>query len=250
MRLLLVNPIITVEVTERMAGVARAAASPGTEIVAATARFGTQYVENRVEATFAAHAVLEALAEHGAGADAALVAAFGDPGVAAAKEMLDIPVLGISEAALLVAWTQARRFAIVCMTPRLAVWYRECADEHGLAGRLAAVRPLDRPVRDIRRAKEELAAPLLAECLKAVAEDGAEAVILGGGPLAGLAAELADRVPVPLLDGVACGVRLAEALAGLGLRPPRRGSFARPEAKPAQGLAPALTRPPGQPGPA
>ena len=67
-------------------------------------------------------------------------------------------------------------------------------------------------------------------------------VILGGGPLAGLAHLLADRVPVPLLDGVACAIPMAEMLANMSARVPTQGSFARPRSKPATGLSPALTR--------
>ena len=70
----------------------------------------------------------------------ASVSAFGDPGLGGAKELLDIPVVGISEAAPLSAWHLGRRFSIVCLTPRLRTWYTECVAGHGLAARLAAVR--------------------------------------------------------------------------------------------------------------
>lgn len=240
MRLLLVNPNISEDVTAVMATEARRSASAGTEIVAATARFGVLYIENRVEAAIAAHAVLDAIAAHGPGMDGVIVSAFGDPGLAAARELLDIPVAGIAEAAFLMAWTLGRRYSIVAMTPRLGTWFRESAEEHGLAGRLASVRALADGPTDIARAKEELRERLVAEALKAVESDGAEVVVLGGGPIAGLAREVADRIPVPTIDGVSCAVRLAEALVGLAPRAPSRGSFARPPSKPARGLSPAL----------
>ena len=242
MKLLLVNPNITAAMTESMAAEARRFASPGTDIVAVTAEFGTQYVENRVEAAIAAHAVLDALAKHAAGCDAAIVSAFGDPGLAAAREFSDIPVLGIEESAILTAWMLGRRYSIICLTPRLRTWYIECAQENGLAGRLASVRALDVPIPDITRAKQQLRDRLIEECLRAVEQDAAEVIIFGGGPIAGLARETADAIPVPSLDGISCAVRLAEALVGLHPRPPSRGSFARPPAKPAKGLAPELMR--------
>jgi allantoin racemase len=133
MRLLLVNPNVTQAITDTMTAEARHAASPGTEVTATTARFGTLYVENRAEAAVAAHAVVDALAEHGRGYAAAIVAAFGDPGLAAAKELMDVPVVGVSEAALLIAYLLGRRYSIVCLTPRLRTWYMECAKEHDLA---------------------------------------------------------------------------------------------------------------------
>lgn len=240
MRLLLINPNITEATTAAMAEEARRHASPGTEVVAVSAAFGPQYVENRAEAAIAAHAVLQALAEHGRGCDGAIVSAFGDPGLAAAREFADVPVFGIAESAMLTAWTLARRYSIVCLTQRLRRWYVECAEEHGLAGRLVSVRALDVPIPDITRAKDQFRDRLLAECQAAVREDGAEAIILGGGPIAGLAREVAGEIPVPTLDGVACAVRLAEAVIGLHPRKATVGSFARPAPKPAKGLAPAL----------
>jgi Asp/Glu/hydantoin racemase len=242
MKLLLINPNITEAMTASIVAEARLSASAGTEITAVTASFGTQYVENRAEAAIAGHAVLDALAANMDGHDAAIVAAFGDPGLAAAREFAGIPVFGIEESALLVAWTLGRRISIVCLTPRLGRWYQECAEEHGLAGRLVSVRPLNVPITDIMRAKDQLRELLLAECGRAIDEDEAEVIIFGGAPISGLAREVAALIPVPTLDGVSCAVRLAEAVAGLHPQPPSRGSFARPRPKPAQGLSPALMR--------
>jgi Asp/Glu/hydantoin racemase len=151
-------------------------------------------------------------------------------------------VFGIEESALLTAWTLGRRIAIVCLTPRLGCWYQECAEEQGLAGRLVSVRPLDVPIIDITRAKDQLRERLLEECRRAIEDDSAEVIIFGGAPIAGLAREAAAEIPVPTLDGISCAVRLAGAVAGLRTRPPKRGSFARPRPKPARGLSPELTR--------
>ena len=242
MKLLLINPNITASMTEAMAAEARRYASPGTDIAAVTAAFGTQYVENRAEAAIASHAVLDALAKHADGGDAAIVCAFGDPGLAAAREFADIPVVGIEESAILTAWMLGRRYSIICLTPRLRTWYIECAQEHGLAGRLASVRALDAPITDITQAREQFRAQLVEQCRRAIEQDEAEVIIFGGGPIAGLARETRDTIPVPCLDGVSCAVRMAEALVALNPRAPSRGSFARPRGKPAQGLSPELMR--------
>jgi allantoin racemase len=242
MRLLLINPNITAAITESMAAEARRFASPSTEIIAVTGAFGTQYVENRVEAAIASHAVLDALAKHAASCDAALISAFGDPGLAAAREFVDIPVVGIEESAILAAWMLGRRYSIICLTPRLRTWYIECAQEHGLAGRLASVRALNVPIPDITSAKDQLRDDLLKECMLAIEQDDAEVIIFGGGPIAGLARESADAIPVPCLDGVSCAVRMAETLVALRPQAPSRGSFACPPVKHAKGLTPELMR--------
>lgn len=240
MKLLLVNPNITDRITAFMLEEALRSAAPGTQVQAVSAPFGTQYVENRAEAAIASHAVLEAVATHGGGCDAVIVAAFGDPGVEAARELFDMPVVGISEAAFHMAWLLGRRYSVVCLTPRLRTWYLECARDTGLDGRLASVRALPRLDAGITEARDAARDALLEQCRRAVEDDQAEVVIVGGGPLAGVAREIAHLLPVPVIDGVSCAVRLAEALVGLHPAVPSAGSFARPPAKPARGLGPAL----------
>jgi len=241
MKLLFINPNITDEITDVMAGEACRSASVGTEVITAKANFGTLYIANRIEAAISGHAILEVLAENHGKCDAAIISAFGDPGLYAAKELMDIPVVGVSEAAFLFAYTQGKRYSIVCLTERLRTWYVECAVEHGLDGRMASSRALSILVKDITRAKQDLADELIAECLLAVEKDGAEVIVLGGGPIAGLAHEIAPKIPVPVIDGISCAVKLAESLVALDLKSPERGSFARPAAKPSRGLSSALS---------
>lgn len=240
MKILLINPNVTEAITEVMAAEARRCASPGTEIIPATSRFGTLYIENRAEAAIASHAVLEIAAQRAPQCDAIIVSAFGDPGLAAVRELVDVPVVGICESALLTARMLGRRYSIVCLTRRLRAWYMECVTDYGLDDRLASVRALERPPSDITRAKDEVREHLVQLCTEAIEMDDAEVIIFGGGPIAGLAAEVQDRIPVPTLDGVSCAVRMAETLVGLAARVPAVGSFARPAPKPTKGLSPSL----------
>ena len=80
----------------------------------------------------------------------------------------------------------------------------------------------------------------LADCT--IREDGAEVVILAGAPLAGLASKVRDRIPVPVVEGVAASVKIAEGLVALRPRKAIVGSFSQPAPKPATGLPDALTR--------
>ncbi len=113
---------------------------------------------------------------------------------------------------------------------------------HGLAGRLASIRALDRPLASIGHVQDEHAEALLALCERAVHEDAAEVIILAGAPLAGLARSLHGRLPVPVVDGVSSAVRHAESL--VALQPGRavEGSFAPPPAKQNRGLPEAIAR--------
>lgn len=240
MKILLLNPNTTAAMTARMLQAGSAAAAPGTELVALTAPRGVPYIATRAEAQIGGAIALEMLAEHHRGADGAIIAAFGDPGLMGARELFDIPVVGMAEAAMLTACMLGRRFSIVTFATALGPWYRECVEQHGLTGRLASIRMLDGAFRSVSDVQEEKEALLVELANRAVSEDGADVVILAGGPLAGLAAKVADRIPVPVFDQVAAAVKQVEALVTLRPRKATAGTFRRPAAKATLGLGPAL----------
>lgn len=236
MNVLLINPNTSQGVTERIRAAAEAAAGPGTNVVALTAARGVPYIATRAEAAIGAAIVLEMLAEHWTSADAAVIAAFGDPGLGGARELFDIPVVGLAEAAMLTACMLGRRFAIVSFAQALGPWYRECVEYHGLTGRLAGIRLLDGAFGAIADVQEENEALLSELATRSVAEDDADVIVLAGAPLAGLAAKVRDRIPVPVIDGVAAAVKQAELLAALQPRKAAAGTFRRPDAKASIGL--------------
>ena len=73
--------------------------------------------------------------------DAAIIAAFGDPGLFGARELFDIPVVGMAEAAMLTACMLGRRFAIVTSRGHSAL-VPGMIEMHGLVQRCAGVRML------------------------------------------------------------------------------------------------------------
>lgn len=240
MRLLLINPNISESVSELIGAEARRAASPSTDIEVATAPLGVAYIETRFEALVGAWAGANLAAERAGTYDALVVAAFGDPGLAGIREAVDVPVVGLTEAALMSACMLGGRFSIVAISRRITAWYRETVQSHGLIDRLASIRSLDAPLRDVGSVQTDHEARLRELCNRAVDEDGADVIIIAGAPLAGLARSIRDDIPVPLVDGVSSAVRHAESLAALAPGRARRGSYAKPPAKPNAGLSPAL----------
>lgn len=111
---------------------------------------------------------------------------------------------------------------------------------HGLAGRCSGIRMLDEGFSDIADVQEEKEAVIVQLAQRAVVEDEADVVILAGAPLAGLAAKVADRIPVPVVDQMGAALKQAEALVALKPRKASAGTFRRPDPKPTLGLAPAL----------
>lgn len=242
MRLLVINPNISEDVTALIRSEAERSAAPGTELVVRTAGHGVEYIETRFESLVAAGAVAEVIAEETVqgGVDGVVVAAFGDPGMPALKELADVPVIGITEAALCAAALQGQRFSIIAISDRITAWYRDCVERFGFGGRLASIRSITEALRGIGTVQEDFRPTLVELARRAVTEDGADVVILAGAPLAGLARDVADEIPVPVVDGIGAGVRLAEAVVGLASGTHRAGSFAAPPLKRRAGLSPAL----------
>ena len=240
MRLLLINPNISDSVSELIRAEAQRSASPGTEVEVLTAPFGVAYIETRFEALVGAYATAQLAAEHCDRADAIVVAAFGDPGLAGLREVMPVPVTGMTEAALASAHLLGHRISIIAISQRIQAWYREVVEACGFGSRLASIRALDRPISAIGGVQEEHAQALKALAERAVDEDGAEVIILAGAPLAGLARSLEGQLPVPVVDGVSSAVRHAETLAALQPGRAVKGSFALPPVKPHKGLPPAI----------
>ena len=125
MKILLINPNTTEALTELLSEAARSVLPPDTTLDSVTAAVGVPYISTRTEAIVGGMSVLEILSERHADYDAAIVAAFGDPGIGAARELFDIPVVGLAEAGMLTACMLGGRFSIVTFARR---WGRGIAN--------------------------------------------------------------------------------------------------------------------------
>jgi Asp/Glu/hydantoin racemase len=237
MRLLLLNANTDAAITGRMVALAAPFAGPGVTLAGATARFGARYITTRAAAAIAAHAALDALAAalaEGPPPDAVLLACFGDPGLAALREISPVPVAGMAEASLLAAASLGGRIGVLTGGVRWVPMLEEYAAAIGFAGRVL-VRAVPQTGGMIAADPDAAIEGLAGQARAAVAQ-GAEVIILGGAGLAGLAPRIAPRVPVPVLDSLACGVGQALMLARLGPSRPAEGSYAPPPAGSVTGL--------------
>lgn len=236
MRLLIANPNTTEAVTDRLMAAAREVAAPGTELVGRTAHRGVPYLSTRADAVIGGAVTLEMLAEMHTEVDAAIVAAFADPALGGARELFDIPVVGLAEAAMLTACMLGRSFAIVTFTGGLVPWYRECLDWNGLGNRCAGIFALEGTFRSLADVQEEKGEALVALANEVIERHEADVIILGGAPLSGLARSIGSRIPVPLIDSIQAAVKQAETLVALRTRKAATGTFRRPAAKECTGV--------------
>lgn len=212
MRLLLVNPNTSAATTEAMLAIAREAAPACIAIEGLTAPFGASLITDEAALAVAARAVDAAVTdERVAGFDCVIVAAFGDPGLAALKSRLPVPAAGLAEAGMAEGAAHGS-FAVVTTTPDLAGAIGRAAQAFGHGNAFLGTWLTPGDPRTLMADEERLVAALKAACAEAVAA-GARAIVIGGGPLAVAARALAMRLPVPIVEPVPAAVRLALAQA-------------------------------------
>ncbi|MCL6430873.1 MAG: aspartate/glutamate racemase family protein [Anaerolineae bacterium] len=231
-----INPVITSSWEEETGEAYRRAAGPGTEISVASLEWGPASIESYRDHALAVPDILhKAVAAEREGADAVIVDCMGDPGVYAARELVDIPVVGPAEASMHLAAMLGHRFSVLSVLDTRAPMMEDQAARYGLRSRLASVRAFNIPVLALADNRERTLRAVTACAARAVREDGAHVIIPGCTGLAGFAPLIAaglaaEGCEVPVLDPPSVAIKLAEMLVALGLSHSRR-TYARPGPK-------------------
>lgn len=237
MNLLLINPNTSEAMTAGIAAAARAVAAPGSTVHATQPTFGPRSIEGHYDEAIAAAGVAEQVRLHGNGADAVVIACFGDPGLDAAREATSAPVIGIAEAAFHAASFLATGFSVVTTMTRTCVIAEHLVHRYGFERRCRGIHGTDIPVLALEDGGAACVDQIEAAAREALARDRSGAIVLGCAGMAALCATLSGRLGVPVIDGVAAAVKFAEALVSLGLRTSPHGDYARPLPKVYEGWA-------------
>lgn len=235
MRILVINPNTTASMTRKIGKAAADAAAPGTEVLAVNPDFGPESIEGYFDEVFSVPGLLAEIGK-APGIDAYVIACFDDTGLDAARCATDAPVVGIGEAAFHMASLIAGRFGVVTTLARSVPAIEHNLTRYGLAARCAGVRASDVAVLELEEPGSQAVKRISSEIEQSVRVDRAEAVVLGCAGMADLAADLTKRHGVPVLDGVACAVKLCEGLVDLGLKTSKVGGYTAPRAKTYRGL--------------
>ncbi len=171
-----------------------------------------------------------------------LIDTVSDSGLRALRSALSIPVVGPGEAAFATAMMLGKRFTVLTMWPQWFPLYEKTLTEYGLWERVASLRSIEtRPdVTELLAGKEEVIfAKLKAEAEAAIAEDGADVIVLGSTTMHQSAAFLAANLPVPVINPGQVAWKQLELLLALGLSHSKR-AFPAPEVDKAEQIRRAL----------
>lgn len=226
-RILVINPNTSASMTRRIGAAAQSAASLDTEITVTNPDEGPESIEGYFDEVYSVPGLLTEMQRH-PDMDAYVIACFDDCGLEAARCLTEAPVVGIGEAAFHMATLLAHRFGVVTTLSRSIPAIENNLVKYGLATRCAKVRAADVRVLDLEGSDGDAIAKISDEIANSINIDGADAIVLGCAGMTDFARHLSDRFGVPVLDGIACAVKLAEGLAGLGLKTSKLRAYARP----------------------
>lgn len=238
MKIKLINPNTTQSMTDSIYRMAVKYADPGTEITAVSPKTGPDSIECYVDEYLAVPGVIQEVikGDREDNADAFIIACFGDPGLFAAREVTDKPVLGICEAAIAAAKFIAPYFSVVSVLDRSRKVTEDVVKAYGAESFCRSIRTTGLSVLDFGRDPEKGLAALAQQGRKAVTEDGAECVLLGCAGFVDFVDALKQELGVPVLDGIMPAIKLAEALVKMGVKTSKANTWKEPEPKDFKGF--------------
>lgn len=230
-KILLINPNTTASMTLSMAKAAQTVLSAENELIYRTSAYGPPGIEGYYDEVFSVPPMLELIRDE-TEYDGVVIGCFDDTGVEAARCLADAPVIGICQAACHYASVLADSFSIVTTLSRSVPALEKRLLIYGYERQCRSVRASDIPVLALENDdSEEQLKNLKTECIAALENDGAEAIILGCAGMVNLQQQLQDEFGVPVIEGVTAAITLMEGMAKLPLQTSRRNGFAKPVPK-------------------
>jgi allantoin racemase len=168
--------------------------------------------------------MMRALHARASGPDAVIIGCFGDPGLAALREMLGCPVVGPLEASFLTAAQLGHHVGIVTVVDGVIPVLDHLVRGMGLSLRYAGAVAVDIPVLELHAAGADLAARIAAAARRLIDTRDADVLVLGCMSMAfqGVAERVSDLCGLPVVNPARCALAAAEALVSQGLRQSRR----------------------------
>lgn len=238
MKIKIINPNTTLAMTNSIAKTANQYCRTDTDILCVSPSMGPDSIECYVDEYLAVPGVIDEVVKGDLdeSADAFIIACFGDPGLQAAREVTDKPVLGIAESAITTAKFVAPYFSIVSVLDRSKKVTEDVIQNYGAEKFCKSIRSTGLSVLEFNENHEKGLNALEKESKKAVEEDGAECILLGCAGFVDFAKELNNKLGVPVIDGVMPAVKLAEALVDMNIKTSKEMTWGYPEKKKIDGF--------------
>lgn len=223
MKILNVIPVNSDVFTPEMEKYARKFLGEKTVVDSVRITEGTPSIEGAYdELVNAPHAVKLAIEGQERGYDAVFINCFGDPGVEAARECVDIPVFGGYEPAVLIAMGLADKIGIITVVPNVVEPIKKHTAAEHFDDRVVSVRDIGIPVLELCD-HSKLCGAVLNESVKAITEDGVQCIVLGCTGMVNVT-EIVQKslydmgYDIPVIEAAQSALMMLELYAKMGLR--------------------------------
>ena len=161
--------------------------------------------------------------------EAVIIGCFGDPGLAALREILDCPVIGPFEASIHLAAQLGARVGVVTILESVVPLLDHLVRGMGLSLRYAGAAAIDVPVLDVKQDAALVADRIEQAGKELIRRRDADVLVLGCMSLAflGMAERVAPAIGVPVVNPAHCALKTAESLVAQKLLHSRR-TYAKP----------------------
>lgn len=208
--------------------------SPTTTIDVVSLAHGPASIESEYDDALAAPGILRRVRETDPEVvDGIFISCGADPGLAAAREISSVPVVGGFEPAILTALGLGERVGLLQVLPNVTPMLRALARRYGLIERLAPIRVIDVPVLSLAE-HDQVAEALFTQAMAALRADEVDVFVLGCTGMIGVAARLQERIAAegtffPVVDPTAAAITTLESQVRMGLRASRTSFPVPPE---------------------
>jgi allantoin racemase len=162
------------------------------------------------------------------GYDGVVIACYGDPGVEGAKELVDIPVVGITEASYAYARLLSTKFLVVVSAATAVPRQIRYIKSLGIPDFQYDVRPIGLTVLGVMSDRMSAKDLIANNCEIALKETNSELIVMGCSGFSGLRADLEKQLKVPIIDPVVAGVHMCNSLIRMGLAQSKVSTYKTP----------------------
>jgi allantoin racemase len=228
-RILVVNSNSSKVFTERIERTVGKYSSASHDVTYVNAAAGPEGIDSALDIAVSGVETARAISRERDAFDAFIVACGNDPGLDAARQVTDKPVVGIAEAGILFACVLGAKFSVLTLLRSEIPLIEEMVDGYGLRSRLASVATLGVSAAEAVGGIDSLYDEFRAAGQRAKDEDMAEVLVLVGSIMCGgIERQLTDDLGIPVLSGIVCALKMAEDLAELGVQTSRAYKYAQP----------------------
>ncbi len=210
-KIVIINPSGSEEMTQDIARAARSYAAGRFEVIAIAINGMKKFIDYEVDIKDALPDMAQIVKDYETEADAFLVSCQLDPNVEYLRRICIRPLIGTGEASIHLAAMMGSKFAIIDEDAHAAAFKRELARRYGMGRYCACALSTDKEPGSRQDAYSRA-------ILRAVKENSADVIVLGGEGESELVEDLRFCTNMPVLDGLTCGLILAEGMANAEYR--------------------------------